>query len=298
VALSIRPLTAQDLSEAGRIIRLAFGTFLGAPEPEHFWADMDYASTRWYADSTAAFGAELDGALVGSNFATRWGNVGFFGPLSVRPDLWDQDIGQRLMEPIMARLHAWGVQHVGLFTFAHSPKHIGLYQKYGFWPRFLTAVMSKPVASGTRPGSWTRYAELPEREQEACLRACRAVTESVYPGLDVAREIRAVHAQTLGDTVLLWEDQELVGLAVCHCGRTEAGHEKCYIKFGAVPPGPVAEARFARLLDACEALATVRGLRRLEAGMNLGREEAYRVLRAHGFLTDFQGVTIPTTPPF
>ena len=89
MALSIRPLTAQDLSEAGRIIRLAFGTFLGAPEPEHFWADMDYASTRWYADSTAAFGAELDGALVGSNFATRWGNVGFFGPLSVRPDLWD-----------------------------------------------------------------------------------------------------------------------------------------------------------------------------------------------------------------
>ena len=132
MALSIRPLTAQDLSEAGRIIRLAFGAFLGAPEPEHFWADMDYASTRWYADSTAAFGAELDGALVGSNFATRWGNVGFFGPLSVRPDLWDQDIGQRLMEPIMARLHAWGVQHVGLFTFAHSPKHIGLYQKYGF----------------------------------------------------------------------------------------------------------------------------------------------------------------------
>jgi predicted N-acetyltransferase YhbS len=113
VALIIRPLTAQDLSEAGRIIRLAFGTFLGAPEPEQFWADMDYAHTRWRADPTAAFGAELDGELVGSNFATRWGSVGLFGPVSVRPDLWDQDIGQRLMEPIMACFRTWGVQHGG-----------------------------------------------------------------------------------------------------------------------------------------------------------------------------------------
>jgi len=95
-------LTAQDLSEAGRIIRLAFGTFLGAPEPEQFWADLDYAYTRWHADPTAAFGAELDGELVGSNFTTRWGSVGLFGPVSVRPDLWDQDIGQRLMEPLLS----------------------------------------------------------------------------------------------------------------------------------------------------------------------------------------------------
>ena len=281
MALIIRPLTAPDLSGAGHIIRLAFGTFLGAPEPAQFWADMDYANTRWHADPTAAFGAELDGELVGSNFATRWGSVGLFGPLSVRPDLWDQDIGQRLMEPVIECFHAWGVQHAGLFTFAHSPKHIGLYQKYGFWPRFLTAVMSKPVAPGTSPGSWSRYAELPEREQAVCLRACRTVTEALYPGLDVEREIRAVHAQALGDTVLLWEDQELIGFAVCHCGPgTEAGHEKCYIKFGAVLPGPTAEARFTRLLDACEALATARDLTRLEAGVNLGRAEAYRALRA------------------
>ncbi len=42
----------------------------------------------------------------------------------------------------------WGVREAGLFTFAHSPKHIGLYQKFGFWPRFLTAVMSKNVTAG------------------------------------------------------------------------------------------------------------------------------------------------------
>jgi hypothetical protein len=53
----------------------------------------------------------------------------------------------------MECFRTWGVQHAGLFTFAHSPKHITLYQKFGFWPRFLTAVMPKPVISGTSPGS-------------------------------------------------------------------------------------------------------------------------------------------------
>src|SRR2546422_11558182 len=30
-------------------------------------------------------------------------------------------------------------------SFPHSPKHVALYQKFGFWPQALTAVMSKPV---------------------------------------------------------------------------------------------------------------------------------------------------------
>jgi predicted N-acetyltransferase YhbS len=99
--LNIRALTQRDLPAADRIIGAAFGTFLGAPEPEKFWADLAYASTRRPADPAAAFGAEWNGELVGSNFATRWGSVGFFGPLSVRPDLWERKIAQRLIDPII-----------------------------------------------------------------------------------------------------------------------------------------------------------------------------------------------------
>ena len=88
MALIIRPLTAQDLSGAGHIIRLAFGTFLGAPEPEQFWADIDYAHTRWRADPTAAFGAELDSELVGSNFATRWARCRAGNPCGARTGAW------------------------------------------------------------------------------------------------------------------------------------------------------------------------------------------------------------------
>jgi predicted N-acetyltransferase YhbS len=292
--LNIRPLTQQDLPAADRIFRVAFGTFVGAPEPEQFWADLAYARTRWPADPAAAFGAEWDGEFVGSNFATRWGSVGFFGPLTVRPDLWDRKIAQRLMDPIIERFDTWGVTHAGLFTFPQSAKHLGLYYKYGFRPRFLTAIMSKPVQVTTRRNSeWSAYSQISEREREESLKACAAVTASIYDGLDVGREIRAVQAQGLGETVLLHDGQDLVGFAVCHCGPgTEAGHQKCYIKFAAVKPGAVAGARFDQLLDACEELAVTRNLARVEAGTNLARHEAYDKLLARGFRTDIQGVTM------
>jgi hypothetical protein len=54
----------------------------------------------------------VDGDLAGSNFAANWGSVGFFGPLTVRPDLWDHGVGQRLMEPIMGCFETWGNKHL------------------------------------------------------------------------------------------------------------------------------------------------------------------------------------------
>lgn len=290
---TIRPLREGDLRTARRIISLAFGTFLGAPEPEKFWSDLDYPGTRWLADPTSAFGAEIDGELVGSNFATRWGSVGFFGPLTVRPDLWARGVGKQLMEPIMGCFDTWKVKHAGLFTFAHSQKHVGLYQKYGFWPRFLTAIMSKAVQPTKRESQWSKYSEIPESEREGCLRACRALTDALYAGLDLEREIHAAYTQGLGETVLLWDDRELVGFAVCHCGPdTEAGNNKCYIKFGAVRRGPTGGELFDQLLDACEALAAARGISRLEAGVNMARHEAYRKMLERSFRTDIQGVAM------
>jgi hypothetical protein len=81
----VRPLAAEDLDEADRICRVAFGTFLGAPEPERFFGDAGMVRTRWRADPGAALAAELGGRLAGSNFAANWGSVGFFGPLTVSP---------------------------------------------------------------------------------------------------------------------------------------------------------------------------------------------------------------------
>jgi len=129
--LSVRPMLETDLVEARRIFRVAFGTFLGAPHPEDFWADREYVFTRWRKDPEAALVAELQGRVAGSNFATNWGSFGFFGPLTVRPAWWNQRIAQAILGPTLDLFTKWGVRDAGLFTFAHSPKHLGLYQKFG-----------------------------------------------------------------------------------------------------------------------------------------------------------------------
>lgn len=74
--LFIRPLKENDLSEADRIFRLAFGTFLGLPDPVTCFGDADYVRTRFYSDPRSAYGAIIvddadpdngNGKLVGSN---------------------------------------------------------------------------------------------------------------------------------------------------------------------------------------------------------------------------------------
>jgi len=297
----IRPLREADLADADRITRLAFGTFLGLPDPSRFMGDANYVTTRWKTDPHAAFAAELNGELVGSGFATHWGSVGFFGPLTVRPDLWGRGVASRLLVPILETFDRWGVRHRGLFTFPHSTKHVHLYQKFGFWPRSLTALMSSPVCNVQGSPQYLRFSELTSAEQLSQLAACRGLTDSVYPGLDVSQEIQAAHAQQLGETVLLRDGQSLVGLAVFHCGAgTEAGSGKLYIKFGAVRPSPDSGRHFAELLDACQAEAQRRGAQKIVAGMNMARHEAYRQMLARGFRADMQGVTMhsPNEPGY
>ncbi|HEY6684525.1 MAG TPA: GNAT family N-acetyltransferase [Propionibacteriaceae bacterium] len=130
--VAIRALREDELDAADRVMRIAFGTFVGVPDPITVFGDADLVRSRFRAEPSWAFAAERDGEVVGSNFATGWGSFGFFGPLTVRVDLWDRGIASRLMEPIIDLFDQWQLRQAGLFTFAHSPKHIGLYQKFGF----------------------------------------------------------------------------------------------------------------------------------------------------------------------
>jgi ribosomal protein S18 acetylase RimI-like enzyme len=296
----VSKLHEKDLPEAARIVRLAFGTFFGVPDPDTFWTDRDYVYGRQPAAHVASFGATLDGKLVGSNFATNWGSVGFFGPLTVRPDLQERGIARALLAKTMEQFDSWETRHVGLFTFAHSAKHIALYQKYGFYARFLTAIMSAKAVRQTAAG-WSRFSELSQVQREEALQSCRDVAETVYPGLDLSGEIAATHAQGLGDTVLLEGAGGIAAFAVCHYGpRSEAGAGTCFVKFAAVRDGQSAEHDYLRLLDACEALAVAVGMSNLLAGANMARHEAYRHLVARGFRTEIQGVAMhrPNDPGY
>jgi GNAT superfamily N-acetyltransferase len=138
-------LKESELEEAGRIVRLAFGTFLGLPDPLDFMRDRNLMTPRWRSTHVKVIAAREGGRLIGSNVVTRWGSFGFFGPLTVLPEYWDRGVAQRLLESTMTIFDQWGVRHTGLFTFPQSAKHVGLYQKFGYWPRYLTAIMTRTL---------------------------------------------------------------------------------------------------------------------------------------------------------
>jgi hypothetical protein len=291
----INPLRESELSEAVRIMRLAFGTFLGLPDPIQFMGDRDLMTPRWRARNTKVLAARIDGRLVGSNVITRWGSFGFFGPLTVLPEFWDHGVAQRLLEGTMKVLDGWRLRRSGLFTFAHSAKHVGLYNKFGFWPGYLTALMrhapaTRALASNGRTP--VLLSNLTKNQREEAIRACARLTNQIDKGLDLSDEIRAVLAQGVGDVVMIDSRSKLDGFGVCMTGPgSEGGVKTCYVKFGMVRGGEAADARFDRLLDAIDGFAVCRGAD-VEAGVNLARRNAYSRMRSHGYKAMTQGVAM------
>jgi GNAT superfamily N-acetyltransferase len=297
LAIKVGLLKQSEVEDADRIVRLAFGTFLGLPNPLDFMGDRSFMTARWRSTHVKVIAAREDGRLIGSNVATRWGSFGFFGPLTVLPEYWDRGVAQRLLEATMKIFDNWGLRHTGLFTFAQSGKHVCLYQKFGYWPRYLTAIMTRtPEADGATQAKDAHasvlLSALTKSQRDQAIRACGKLTDKIDEGLDLTGEIRAVLVQRTGDVVLTYKRGVLDAFAVCLNGvGSEGGEKTCYVKFGAARSGAGAGERFDKLLDACEAFAFSRGAT-VEAGVNLAREDAHRRMRAHGYRVATQGVAM------
>lgn len=288
MSIQIRPLQPAEASEGWRIANLAFGTFLKVPDPSKTFGDRDLFGPRLRSHCAEALGAYRDGRLIGSNVVTRWGSFGFFGPLTILPEYWDQGVASLLLEETMRVFERWGLRHSGLFTFAASAKHVGLYQKFGYWPQYLTAVMKKTPQPGDAPNLFSNAGAA---ERESILRQARDLTGSISDGLDLTEEIRSAP-----ETVLVKDGDSLSAFAVGHTGfGSEGGAGLCYVKFAAASSAE----DFDRLLAAIEAFAAQKGVA-IEAGVNLARDDAYRRMRARGYVTLTQGVAMqrPHDPGF
>jgi GNAT superfamily N-acetyltransferase len=289
--VKVGPLKESEIEEADRIVRLAFGTFLGVPNPLDFMGDRTFMAPRWHSPHVKVIAARDGGRLIGSNVVTRWGSFGFFGPLTVLPEYWDRGVAQQLLQATMTVFDRWGLRHTGLFTFPQSAKHVGLYQKFGYWPRYLTAIMTKTpeVKKGDGP---VLMSALPKSQREQAILACAKLTHKIDKGLDITGEIRALLKQRTGEVVLTTARGAVDAFAVCLTGPgSEGGAKTCFIKFGAARGNAGAGERFDKLLEACEAFAASRGTT-VEAGVNLAREDACQRMRARGYRTITQGVAM------
>jgi len=67
----IRPMQARDLDAADTVMRTAFGTHLGVPNPLQTFGDAQYVRPRFAASPDSAFTAEREGEVA----LGRWPNV-------------------------------------------------------------------------------------------------------------------------------------------------------------------------------------------------------------------------------
>jgi hypothetical protein len=177
-----------------------------------------------------------------------------------------------------------GFAFTGLVTHPQSPKHVRLYESFGFRMQRMTAVMAKAAAArGEAP---LLFASLPLSGRDRALAKLRELTGTVYPGLDVCAEVDDLNTFGLGDTVLLSAGDRFDGMAICHCGRgSEASEGQVLVKFAAARGGDGAAARFRRVLAACETYAAARGAGQIVAGTNTGRAPAYELMLDAGYRT-------------
>jgi predicted N-acetyltransferase YhbS len=285
----IRAMHERDLDAADRVHRIAFGTRFGLPDPIKFRGDAQIVRARWATEPDANIVAESDGTIIGGACAMSWGSVFILGPVFVHPDQAGRGLARLLVREMIARADASGASLTGLFTFPESATHLRLYEGFDFVPQALTPILSKaPEARAQR--IHLLFSKLTAVEQESTLRQLRQLTDLIFPGLDLTREVRAVAWLGLGETILLGAPNDVRGFAICHFGPRGEGGDTFLIKFAAVRPNAASD--FGDLLDACEGLAVGLRVPRIAAGTNTARAGAYRILRERGFRAGLVGVAM------
>lgn len=154
------------------------------------------------------------GDIVAFNMVHHSDAEGWMGPLVVRTDLQGHGAGKEVVERGIAWLRQKGARVIGLETMPRTMDNIGFYSGLGFVPGRLTITLTLDAKSSDVPVELLGRASVQERDEE--MSRVRALVSRVAPGYDFTREIALTDSLSLGDTLLLKEDGELVGFALCH----------------------------------------------------------------------------------
>jgi GNAT superfamily N-acetyltransferase len=295
--IKVRRVRKGDLARIREVIEAAFADFyerqLGS-RPRQVFGGAQYVHHRWLMEPWGCYVAEEnDTKIVGASIAVCWGSVGLFGPLAVLTPYQNQKVAQQLIRATQGFFDENHIVLQGLVTFPYSPKHLILYQKFGFKPKALVAITGKslerrepmPAPRPVRGAPQVhRFSACEESRKKGLLGRLRAITGKLYRGLDLTKEIEVVNGLGLGDTLLLEKDRAIIGFAICHTpGVSEAPQGTLYIKFAALDPARRRPEHFGQLLAAAEEFAVTAGCQRVVAPVYTAYWRAYQTLLASGY---------------
>ncbi|MEU9631202.1 GNAT family N-acetyltransferase [Streptomyces luteogriseus] len=186
VDLILRPGTADDAAECGRICYEAFAGIADKhafppdiPSPDVGVALIEGALTHPGFYSVVA---ELDGRIVASNFLDERSAVVGVGPVTVDPSVQNAGVGRRLMLDVMERADERGAPGIRLLQSGYHNRSFSLYVSLGFAHRATVACVQGPPIRRAMPGYEVREAT------DADLGACNDVCRQVH-GVDRGGEV-------------------------------------------------------------------------------------------------------------
>jgi GNAT superfamily N-acetyltransferase len=181
-----------------------------------------------YAIRDAADGAMVwrgdRGDIVAFNIVHRSGIEGWMGPIAVRSEHQGAGAGKEIVKRGIEWLKVHGAEIIGLETMPRTMDNIGFYSAMGFLPGRLTLTTTVDASYADRPAPL--FGRLASREKDDVLVRCTELVASLLPGYDHSREIQLTDELALGDTLLLYRRDDLVGFALCHTAPLVEGRAR------------------------------------------------------------------------
>jgi GNAT superfamily N-acetyltransferase len=181
-----------------------------------------------YAIRDAADGAMVwrgdRGDIVAFNIVHRSGIEGWMGPIAVRSEHQGAGAGKEIVKRGTEWLNVHGASVIGLETMPRTMDNIGFYSAMGFLPGRLTLTTTVDASYADRPAPL--FGRLASRDKDDVLVRCTELVASLLPGYDHSREIQLTDELALGDTLLLYRREELVGFALCHTAPLVEGRAR------------------------------------------------------------------------
>jgi ribosomal protein S18 acetylase RimI-like enzyme len=188
----VREAEPRDAEAAGRICYEAFKEIAerhGFP-PDFPSAEVGIGLLTHLIGQPGFYGvvAEVDGAVVGSNFMDERSTIFGIGPITVDVAAQNAQVGRRLMEAALTRARERGAAGIRLVQSAYHTRSLALYARLGFEVREqLLTIQGEPLAE-TVPGFDVRVGT--DADVEACAGLCLRVHghARTAEALDAARQ--------------------------------------------------------------------------------------------------------------
>ena len=305
---SLRRMTDSDLPSVAEIEAGVFTDwyriYRREPEPlaERTLEELRYATSLDPNGNHVAV-AE-DGALVGFILSRTWGSVGWFGTFGVPTQFHGLGIGSALVDRAVGYMTS-RCTVIGLETMPESGANIGFYTKAGFAATYPTLILELSLIheagrfQGARAEDSLTWSELGRSGRSRALAEIREVSDALTRGLDFSREVEAISAHGLGETLLSrGKGGKLDGFAILRTTpfRREDSSGRAYIHALGIRPDADSGAVLSDLLRRTWAAATALGLSKAVVGLNARYRNALGLLRENGFRVVRAGIRMVRLP--